>query len=148
MTSSLRQCQRLLSKQSTLNDARKAHLAEIARQRLAYSEYTNVLDDIEKQIEASWAKRVKKHGSSGKQTIQNGIISGNGRPPVQESLKTKVELRRRWMDTVGRTMRERPTGAVMGLPTKSIYEGIGEGSEKDEMEEDDMDADEVDSTAV
>lgn len=150
MTSALRQCQRLLSKQTALNDARKARLAEIARRRLAFTEYTSVLDDLEKQIEASWAKRVKKHGSGGKKTIQNGVISGNGRPAMQESLKSKVVLRQKWLDTVGRTMKERPTGEVMGLPAKSIYEGIGDESDRDDKQEDEEDMEEVEreSTAV
>jgi len=146
VTSALRQCQRLLSKQTVLNEARKARLAEIARQRLAFSEYQGVLDDLEKQIEASWAKRVKKHGSGGKKTISNGVISGNGRPPVPDSLKSKVQLRRRWLDTVGATMRERPTGEVLGLPTKSIFEGIGDESDVEKVADDDEE--EVESTAV
>jgi transcriptional adapter 3 len=143
VTSALRQCQRLLSKQTVINEARKARIAEIACQRLAFSEYTSVLYDLEKQIEAMWAKRVKKHGSGGKKTLQHGIVSGNGRPPLPDSLKNKVALRQRWIETVGRTMRERPTGEVMGLPSKSIFEGIGD--ESDNAAEDDNDADEVES---
>jgi transcriptional adapter 3 len=64
---------------------------------------------------------------------------------VPDSLKNKIELRRRWMDTVGRTMRERPTGEVIGLPTKSIFEGIDE-SDSEKIAEDDVD--DAESTVV
>lgn len=112
-----------------------------------------MLDEIEKSIEAAWAKRTKKHGSGGKQQLQNGVISGNGRPPVPESFKQKLSVRERWIKQVGKTMLERPPGEVIGTPTKSIYEGIGESEEKDEkavdeaMEVDEADADEVEGMA-
>lgn len=114
-----------------------------------------MLDEIEKSIEAAWAKRTKKHGSGGKQVLQGGVISGAGRPPVPESFKQKLSVRDRWIKQVGKTMLDRPTGEVIGTPTKSIYEGIGEGSEeKDEkavdeaMEVDEAEADEVEGMAV
>lgn len=151
----MRQCQRLLAQQVRLNEARKYKLGQIARDRLAYGEYHTVLEEMEKQIESSWAKRVKKYGSGGKQVIKDGVISGQGRPPVPESLKQKLGVRERWINSVGKTMRDRPVGEVIGLPVKSIYEGIGEDSEeKDEkavdesMEIDEMDADEVEGLAV
>lgn len=155
ISSSLRQCQRLLAQQVQINDARKAKLAKVARDRLAYGEYQTVLDEMEKQIESSWAKRVKKYGSGGKQVIKDGVISGQGRPVVPDSLKQKLSVRDRWIHSVGKTMRDRPAGEVVGLPVKSIFEGIGNDTEeKDEkaidesMEVDEMDADEVDGMAV
>lgn len=138
-----------------LNDARKSRLAKIAQDRLAFGEYQTTLEQLEKDIEASWAKRIKKHGSGGKKMLQAGVLSGNGRPVVAEQLKQKVKVRQQWMDTVGKTMLSRPLGEVTGLPSKSIYEGIGDSSsDKDEkavdeaMDVDDADAEEVDGMAV
>ncbi|KAL1411489.1 Transcriptional regulator [Vanrija albida] len=155
VTSALRQCQRLLLQQTAINEARKSRLGKIATDRLAYGEYQGVLEETEKQIEALWAKRIKKHGSSGKKTLQNGVISGNGRPPVPDSLKRLLSVRSRWIETVGRTMHERPDGEVSGLPAKSIYEGIVDENEDGDvktvdeaMEVDEADEDEVDGTAV
>ncbi|WVR04668.1 hypothetical protein IAU60_001679 [Kwoniella sp. DSM 27419] len=152
VTSALRQCQRLLSQQTALNDARKARLAEIAKHRLAYSEYQSTLEGVEKSIEASWAKRVKKYGTTpkkGSSGAANG--AGSGRPPVPEQVMRCVTTRQTWLDTVGRFMRERERGEVVGLPCRSIYDGIGEDEEKDEksvedqvdLGADDMEVDEV-----
>lgn len=141
--------------QTAINDERKARLARVAKDRLAYGEYQNVLDEVEKSIEAAWAKRTKKHGSGGKQVLRDGVISGPGRPPVPESFKQKLSVRERWIKQVGKTMLDRPMGEVIGMPTKSIYEGLREGNEeKDEkavdesMEVDEADADEVEGMAV
>ncbi|WRT64729.1 uncharacterized protein IL334_001663 [Kwoniella shivajii] len=147
ITSALRQSQRLLSQQTALNEARKSRLAEIAKQRLAYSEYQSLLEGIEKSIESGWAKRIKKYGLTPKKNS-----AGSGRPPVPDNLKKLVATRKHWLDTVGQLMKERPRGQVVGLPSRSIYEGIGEDEEKDEkfVEEqiglagDEMDVDEVD----
>lgn len=134
ISSSLRQCQRLLLQQTQINEARKSRLAEIAKHRLAYGEYHAALDGLEKAIEAGWAKRIKKYGtapkrSSNANTNGNGAAaagSGSGRPPVPESLRKLVQTRQRWIETVGRTMKERPRGEVLGMPETSVYDGIGE----------------------
>jgi transcriptional adapter 3 len=139
ITSSLRQCQRLLLEQSQINEARKSRLADIAQHRLAYAEYSQSLDGIEKSIETAWVKRVKKHGAAPKKGrhsssegtpapngIGTGSGSGSGRPPVPENLKKLVAVRRGWVDSVGKTMTARPRGEVMGIPEESIYEGLGE----------------------
>jgi hypothetical protein len=50
-------------------------------------------------------------------------------------------------------MRERPKGEVTGMPTHTVYEGIGDDEERDEktvedvVEVDEMDVDEVDGVA-
>ncbi|KAK6903692.1 hypothetical protein I203_107197 [Kwoniella mangroviensis CBS 8507] len=131
ITSALRQSQRLLVQQTALNEARKSRLAEIAKQRLAYNEYQNLLEGIEKSIESGWAKRIKKYGSTPNK--KNAHASGSSsKPPVPENLKKFVATRQHWLDTVGQLMKERPRGQVVGIPSSSIFEGIGEDEEKDE----------------
>ncbi|WVF69761.1 hypothetical protein IAT40_004540 [Kwoniella sp. CBS 6097] len=137
VTASLRQCQRLLSQQTALNDARKTRLAEIAKQRLAYTEYTSALEGIEKSIEAAWAKRIKKYGTTPKKNSSQA--NGSGRPPVPENMTKLVEIRKHWIEVVGAKMKERPRGDMVGIPARSIYEGLGgEDEEKDEKSVEDQ----------
>ncbi|EIW71248.1 hypothetical protein TREMEDRAFT_13632, partial [Tremella mesenterica DSM 1558] len=126
ITSSLRTCQRLLVKQSALNEARKSRLSDIAKHRLAYAEYSSALEGIEKAIEAGWTKRVKKYGIAPRKT-NNSKAETSTRPPVPETLKRLLAVRKQWTETVGKCMRELPRGEVVGMPEQSIYEGIGEG---------------------
>jgi transcriptional adapter 3 len=120
-----------LLEQTQINEARKSRLADIAQHRLAYHEYAASLDGIEKSIETAWAKRVKKYGAAPKKvpastSLGNGTEDKEGRPPVPENVKKLVQVRRSWIDTVGKTMRERPRGEVTGIPEESVYEGVGE----------------------
>lgn len=146
MTAAIRQCQRLLIDQTRVNDARKSRLAEISKHRLAYSEYQASLDGLEKSIEAAWSKRVKKHGAAPKKvtatsaaaaaaSAANGGGNGNGRPPVPDNVKKLVHVRQNWINSVGQTMRERPRGEVAGIPTRSIYEGLGDEVDEQVVED-------------
>lgn len=140
VTAALRQCQRLLLEQTQINEARKSRLGEISKHRLAFAEYQSSLDGLEKSIEAAWSKRVKKHGSAPKKVTASALGNGSaptthGRPPVPENVKKLVQVRRGWVDSVGRTMRERPRGEVLGMPTSSVYEGIGDELDEQVVED-------------
>ncbi|ODN79641.1 hypothetical protein L202_03583 [Cryptococcus amylolentus CBS 6039] len=151
VSSALRQCQRLLAHQTSLNDARKARLVELSKQRLAYTEYRAALDGIEKSIEEAWAKRIKKYGLSPKKhphppTVEGsyGTIIGehgevvhlnaSGRPPVPDSLKRLVETRKGWIGSVGQVIKERPRGELVGIPGSSVFEGVGTDKNDDAKE--------------
>ena len=154
ITSSLRQCQRLLEAQISLNEQRKSRLVSQAKNRLAYAEYQTRLDGVEKSIEAAWAKRVKKHGLKNKATTDK---HGNviPRPPVPDQLKALVETRRKWLygteakgvegqegyepaqPGIGQLFKQLPLGQVRGLPAQSLYEGLG-GDGEDEREEEEV----------
>lgn len=116
-------------------------MAEISKHRLAYAEYQSSLDGLEKSIEAAWSKRVKKHGSAPKKFAAanaNGVANvtaGNGRPPVPDNVKKLVHVRKDWIKTVGQTMRDRPKGEVMGIPARTIYEGLGDEVDEQVVEE-------------
>lgn len=146
VTSALRQCQHLLLKQTSLNEDRKARLAEVSRHRLALTDYQAALEGIEKSIEAGWAKRLKKYGTAPR---RSGGQAQERRPPVPEHLRKLVAIRKSWKDAVGKAMRKRPKGEVIRLPMESVFEGIGreidERDEKivEEVEVESMDVDEM-----
>lgn len=126
ITSALRQCQRQLKSQSALNTARKTKLAEVARARLAYSEYTGALDGIEKALESAWLKR-SKISSSKKPTS----VETRSRQPIADNVKKLLAIRAKWKESIGKSFEELDEGVVVGLPKRSLYEGIGEaGQEK------------------
>ena len=127
----MRQCQRQLLVQTTLNDSRKARLAEVAKDRLAFAEYTAALEGMEKSIEMGWGKRIKKYGLTPKKGA-----NAPTKPPVQENLKRLVATRQKWISTVGQVLKEKK-GECYGLPTKSVYDGIGDDEERDEQTVDD-----------
>ena len=55
----LRLLQRELKEVSILNGARKAKLAAIAQERLAYQEYATILEDLDGQVQQAYQKRTR-----------------------------------------------------------------------------------------
>lgn len=96
----------------------------------------SALEGIEKSIEASWGKRIKKYGLGKKGASSAQTMAANSaRPPVPDGLKRLVAVRKEWLDTVGTCMKERPRGEVLGLPKSSVYEGILGLTEEEERDE-------------
>lgn len=134
-----------------MNEARKARLVTQSKNRLAYAEYQTRLDTVEKAIEAGWAKRVKKHGFKNKSTTdKHGNVTP--RPPVPEAVRTQVRIREKWLygtpsqgepgqegykpaqPGIGQLFKQLPLGQVRGLPTASIYEGLEDEREEEEVQ--------------
>ena len=135
------------------NKARRKRLVSIAKDRLAYQEYVESRDCLDKVISGLYTKLQKKDGpkvnkkkkkAADVNGAANGITNGNGLPPpcpaalglgpdeenrlvVPEQLKHYVNARREFVDFIGTRFleieREHP-GRLFGLPKKGIYEGI------------------------
>jgi hypothetical protein len=74
------------------------------------------------------------------------------RPPIPEQLKALVKTRQRWLygtpasgspgeegytpgqPGIGQLFKQLPLGQVRGLPTKSIYEGLEDEREEEEVQ--------------
>ncbi|KAI0345002.1 hypothetical protein BDW22DRAFT_1326233 [Trametopsis cervina] len=155
IATALRHAQQELRTVVATNKARRARLVSVARDRLAYQYYLEERDDLDKCIANLYAKLQKKnegpksHKKKKKLAEVNGASNG---PPgatviapspaaigltasdeyelnVPEQLKQFVQMRRRYVDTVGSIFeakeRESP-GRIWGLPKNSLYEGIEE----------------------
>ncbi|KWU46526.1 hypothetical protein RHOSPDRAFT_11316, partial [Rhodotorula sp. JG-1b] len=59
VSSALRACQRLLHQQTAMNEARKAILMSLVKDRMAYQDYETARDAQERVIEQGWQKRLR-----------------------------------------------------------------------------------------
>ncbi len=139
ITCALRQCQSLLQEQRTTNLGRKTRLLGIARDRLAYQDYQNVLEGLEKSITTAYSKMIKsrapkkkkdkdKSGTGGDDAGNGGSTGGKVVLEPSDALMEKVALRERWVGQLGQAMRDwerREPGRLVGLPKSSIYKGLG-----------------------
>ncbi|KLO19629.1 hypothetical protein SCHPADRAFT_898578 [Schizopora paradoxa] len=153
ISTALRKAQRQLRAVVATNKARKARLAEIARERLAYQEYVDIRDGLDKNIASTYAKLLKKDGPKAtkkkkKSETNGGVngINGAGGPPaplpnpaslglthdeegqlvVPESLMNLVHTRGQWEECIGKAFeeRERESYGGRGLPSRSVFEGV------------------------
>lgn len=150
ITSTLRRCQSVLRHQRSVNVARKDRLLSIARDRLAYQDYLNTLDGIEKGIIAGYTKMLKAYApkkKKDKDKDKNGNGAGTddtkGLPPItldpSDAVMDKVGLREKWVAVFGSAMQDwedRQPGRLMGLPSTSIYEGLEGEGERPETQQD------------
>lgn len=120
----LRLLQSELKKQIIINNARKARMLEIARERMAYQEYTTIHDDLDTQVQHAYLKRSRtlgksKKGSQAKNRPGAGAAGGAGnhvataagvsRPAIGDVARTLMDRRKRWEDCIGPVFRESKT---------------------------------------
>ncbi|KAF8901827.1 histone acetyltransferases subunit 3-domain-containing protein [Mucidula mucida] len=152
IATAIREGQRELRAVMARNKARRARLVDIARDRLAYQEYVELRDSIDKNINNAYSKLQRKDVPKPKKKKSGAVVmevNGGSSPPqvppcpaalglgpdvenhlvVSEQLKSLVNTRRQWVDHVGSVFdqkQETQPGRVWGVPKTSIYEGLEE----------------------
>jgi transcriptional adapter 3 len=122
----LRFLQEELRKQSIVNGARKQRLLELTEERIAQQEYNTIADDLDNQLNAAYLKRNRNIGKGKKQNKRPGGAGGGShaitgtavtRPGVGEPIRTLMERRQQWINTIGPVVNFGKTG----LPGESIF---------------------------
>ena len=72
----LRALQVELKRVSVLNGARKARVLELANERMAYQEYSTILEDLDSQVQQVYLKRTRTLGKSKKNVKRPGGAGG------------------------------------------------------------------------
>lgn len=151
IATALRHAQQELRKVVAMNKGRRERLVAIAKDRLAYQEFVDLRESLDKAILATYNKLQKKDAPKLNKKKKKGP-EGNGtpgpidipKPPpsalglgpdddlhlvVPDQLKQLVETRRQWVNSVGSVFEEKEKecpGRIWALPQKSIYEGLEE----------------------
>ncbi|EEH18964.2 hypothetical protein PABG_01283 [Paracoccidioides brasiliensis Pb03] len=145
----LRLLQAELKKQMIINGSRKARLLEIARERLAYQEYSTIHDDLDSQVQQAYLKRTRtlgkskkgsqaKHrpgGAGGGSHLVASSASGIGvsRPGIGDVARTLMDRRKRWADCIGPVFKDCKT-TVPGKDESIFDPVVMEEYEKAEVE--------------
>ncbi|KAI0078970.1 hypothetical protein K474DRAFT_1659664 [Panus rudis PR-1116 ss-1] len=155
IATALRHAQSELREVAARNKARRRRLAEVARARLAYQEFLEYRDYLDKAITNLYTKLQKKDVPkvSKKKKIKGEVVNGasvNGATPngtalaphpaalgfvpdeenhltVPEQLKQLVEARKQWEEIGERILKEyNGPGTLVGTPKQSIFDGVEE----------------------
>ncbi|KAF2662364.1 hypothetical protein K491DRAFT_764161 [Lophiostoma macrostomum CBS 122681] len=122
----LRLLQGELRKQSVINGARKQRLLELTEERMAQQEYNTIADDLDNQLNAAYLKRNRNMGKGKKNTKRPGGAGGGShpvanagisRPGVGEPIRTLMERKSQWNNTIGPVVNYGKTS----LPRESIF---------------------------
>lgn len=117
----LRLLQSELKKQMIINNARKTRLLDVARERMAYQEYTTIHDDLDSQVQQAYLKRTRTLGKSKKGAQAKHRPAGAGgaghvasaagvsRPAIGDVARTLMDRRKRWRECIGPIFKESKT---------------------------------------
>lgn len=114
----LRMLQEEFRRVSLENGARKARILDLAGERMAYQEYSTILEDLDQQVQQAYLKRTRTLGKSKKQTKRPGgagggshpVVNGDGasagglgvsKPGIGDLARQLMERRRKWVDVIG-----------------------------------------------
>ncbi|KAJ2902831.1 hypothetical protein MKZ38_000025 [Zalerion maritima] len=105
----LRLLQEKLRQQVLVNGARKARLTELVKERMAFQEYTTILEDLDGQVQSAYLKRTRTIGKSKKKSRPGASAAATAaaaaqstaRPGIGDLTRTLMERRRKWIDVIG-----------------------------------------------
>ncbi|KAI5283828.1 Transcriptional regulator [Ascosphaera aggregata] len=99
------------------NNARKARLHDLVKDRLAYQEYKTIHDDLDNQVQQAYLKRTRTLGKAKKGAHYKGRAGGHvgsamghaagvGRPGIGDAARTLMDRRRRWEECIGPVIKD------------------------------------------
>lgn len=136
VSAELRQLQATLKQVTKRNQLRKKNLIPLVERQLAWQEYSSILDDLNKQLDQAYIKRIrvpkkrrKHHGSA---------TSGSASQLAQQkaansSLKALLDKRQRWITKIG-PLFDSPD-LMLRIPKDSVFPNL------DAQDDDDDDID-------
>lgn len=112
------------------NRRRKKYLLPILEDQLAYQEYCTILEDLDKQVDQAYVKRLK--AKSKKKKTQE-ITNTAQQQAANSGLRALLDKRKRWINNIGKLF---PLAEIMKrIPRESIF--------KNDVQSDDEEGDAV-----
>ena len=141
----LRLLQNELRRIMVLNGARKARLLDLAKERLAYQEYSTIHEDLDSQVQQAYLKRTRtlgkaKKGGPGAKPRPGHIAAAVGAGlgisrarDIGDSARMLMDRRKRWQSCIGPVFKDMNRG-VPGSETTIWDSKAMEPYEKAELE--------------
>lgn len=147
----LRMLQEELRRVSLENGARKARILELANERMAYQEYSTILDDLDGQVQQAYLKRTRTLGKSKKNIKRPGgagggshpvSVSGAGgdavgvsKPGIGDLARQLMARRQKWVDMISPVFDGEMGGGLQFKDKATVFEeGVMERLMKAERE--------------
>ncbi|KAK6456290.1 histone acetyltransferase transcription factor [Scheffersomyces xylosifermentans] len=129
----IRANQKELKEVVSRNRSNRKKLIPIIEEQIAYQEYCTILEDLDKQVDQAYMKRLK--GKSKKKKVDTTTPQQQA---VNSGLRALLEKRQRWIDNIGKLFK--PGEVMKRIPSESIL--VKEGT----VEQETIDEDVADNT--
>ncbi|KAJ2145574.1 Transcriptional regulator [Coemansia sp. RSA 678] len=110
----IRALQRQLREQTRINNMRKTRLLPISKEHIGFQEYTQVIDELDKQVEQCYIKRHRQTKSRKRKSAPVKTVS------LSDNALNAMGRRRRVVDAIGHLF----PAEKFALPTESVLAGI------------------------
>ncbi|CAI4055579.1 hypothetical protein N7582_000376 [Saccharomyces uvarum] len=137
ISAELRELQTTLKQVTKKNQKRKALLIPLVERQLAWQEYSSILEDLDKQIDQAYVKRIrvpkkrKKHHTTTSSNVNTGTTSQIAQQKAaNSSLKSLLDKRQRWINKIG-PLFDRPE-LMKRIPAESVFKDIDQEEDEDE----------------
>lgn len=140
ISAELRDLQNSLKQVTMRNQKRKTALIPLVERQLAWQEYSSILDDLDKQIDQAYIKRIrvpkkrKKHHSGGStSSVNQGTASQVAQQKAaNSSLKALLDKRQRWVKKIG-PLFDRPE-VMKRMPKDSVFKDLDQDEDDEETD--------------
>lgn len=140
ISAEIRELQNSLKHVTERNQKRKAALVPLVERQLSWQEYASILDDLDKQIDQAYIKRIrvpkkrKKNHSGG---TTGSVTQGTASQVAQQkaansSLKSLLDKRQRWIKKIG-PLFERPE-IMKRMPKETVFKDLDQEEEEEETD--------------
>jgi transcriptional adapter 3 len=129
----LRMLQKKLRTVTKVNQACKRRLTPLVQEQMAYQEYTQILDDLDRQVDQAYVKKIRNPKSKKKKsssTLSGSNASGTISVDQKPGMKPLLDKRQRWIDKIGPVFN--PSEIMKRVPSESIFKDL-------QIDEDDED---------
>lgn len=124
----IRSLQQELKHTVNRNRANRKKLIPLVEEHIAYQEYCAILEDLDKQVDQAYMKRMK-----GKHKKKKAETTTPQQQALNNGLRILLEKRKRWIENIGKLFP--PQEVMKRVPKESIL--VKEGEEEPEPAEDD-----------
>lgn len=134
----LRELQNELRQVTKKNIKRKATLIPLVERQLAWQEYSSILDDLDKQVDQAYIKRIRVPKNKKKKLNISATTGSTSQAALQaahqqaanSSLKSLLDKRQRWISKIG-PLFDKPE-VMKRLPKESVFRDLDQEEEEEE----------------
>ncbi|AQZ11393.1 NGG1 (YDR176W) [Zygosaccharomyces parabailii] len=140
ISAEIRELQTSLKHVTERNQKRKAALVPLVERQLSWQEYSSILEDLDKQIDQAYIKRIrvpkkrkKNHSSGSANSVNQGTASQVAQQKAaNSSLKSLLDKRQRWIKKIG-PLFEKPE-IMKRIPKESVFKDLDQEEEEEETD--------------
>uniref|UniRef100_A0A060T8L4 ARAD1D08052p n=1 Tax=Blastobotrys adeninivorans TaxID=409370 RepID=A0A060T8L4_BLAAD len=148
----LRMLQKKLRTLTRINQACKRQLIPLVEEQMAYQEYGQILEDLDRQVDQAYVKRVRNPKNKKKKTATSsttgvgtpggtgaGTPAPNGSVPDQQksNIRSLLDKRQRWIQRIGPVFR--PPEIMKRVPSETVWKDLQIDDDDDAGPDDDDD---------